>query len=149
MSRMCPELLRPQILDADVGATMRGMEIWSHDDLLHHAKQRAYAMGVGAAFSRDITEPGRDSARRWRFLVADPAGRWAYVDFLALHITRGADLLVTPLERAVERFVANNYPRETRMESLLADHARYKEGLLIRLRQRDLQRRELLASIEA
>lgn len=124
------------------------MRPWSHDDLLRHAIHRASHVGVGAAFVDDITEPGRDSARRWRFLIGDPAGRWAYVDFLALRIARSADLLVAPLERAVERFAANNYPCETRMESLVTDHARHEEGLPLHLRRGDLQWRDLSASTE-
>lgn len=109
---------------------------------------RASGVGVGAAFADDITERGRDFARRWQFLVADTSGRWAYVDFLAVRIARSANLLVTPLERAVERFVLNNYPHETRVESLVADHVRHDEGLPLHLRRRDLQRRDLSANTE-
>lgn len=116
------------------------MEFRAHNDLLRYLNQRISTTGVGAAFVEDITERGRDGARRWRFLVGDQAGQWAYVDFLAMSVARTANLVAGPLENAVERFIASNYPCESRLESLVAAYAKSEGGLPIHLGACDLQR---------
>lgn len=116
------------------------MKFRAHNDLLRYLNQRVSATGVGAAFVEDITEPGRDGARRWRFLVVDQVGHWAYVDFLAMSVARTANLIAGPLENAVERFIASNYPCESRLESLVAAYTESEGDLPIHFGARDLQR---------
>lgn len=45
----------------------------------------------------------------------------AWIEFIATRISPRANLLVDPLESAVERF-AGRYPLEVRMQSMLADY---------------------------
>jgi hypothetical protein len=94
----------------------------SHEELLAHATARCSrgGSGVGAAYDRDLTERDRDEARRWRFLVVDETGRFAYVEFLATRIPYSASFLTEPLEEAVEHFVSRSYPAEPRLAALVA-----------------------------
>jgi hypothetical protein len=95
----------------------------THNELLAYATGRCpqHVGGIGAAFAKDVTENDRDEARRWRFLIVNEKGTWAYVDFVATRVGCKEDLLVNPVEEAVETFISCRYARENRLASLLAE----------------------------
>jgi hypothetical protein len=89
--------------------------------LIDQAKRRAAgsATGIGASFDRDITPPDLDG-HRWRLIVSDgvDAGQ------LAAELSRSQSIAessipVLTLMRVVERR-AGGFPRESRLEDLLA-----------------------------
>lgn len=102
---------------------MYKMKTSIHDELLTHATNRRphYPGGVGAAFARDVTERDRDEARRWRFLVVDELGRWAYVDFVVTRVGYAENFNVEPIEEAVEHFISYRYAPEDRLASLVTE----------------------------
>jgi hypothetical protein len=119
----------------------------SHEELLAYAAERCRCGSheVGAAYDRDLTERGRDEARRWRFLVVDAAGRWAYVDFLATRVSYSASLTIELLEHAVEHFVGCRYPSEARLAGLRIESAESEGPIALPLDDR--YRREPAASL--
>lgn len=119
----------------------------SHEELLAYAAERCRrgSYEVGAAYERDLTERDRDEARRWRFLVVDPAGRWAYVDFLATRVPYSASLAIEMLEDAVEHFGGCRYPSEARLAGLRVESAESEGPIALPLQER--HRHEPAASL--
>ncbi len=117
---------------------MAEARLLSHEELLAHAIARCSrgASGVGAAFDRDLTERGRDEACRWRFLMVDETGHFAYVEFLVIRISYGTSFLTEPLEDAVEHFVACSYPAEARLAGLVAESEASQEPIVLPLAER-------------
>jgi hypothetical protein len=109
-----------------------------NEELLAYATGRCERAGaeIGAAFDRDLTEPDRDEARRWRFLIVDRVGGAEYVEFLATRIGRGVLLPVEPLEDAVEHFVVCGYPAEGRLAALKADSEGLTDPIVLPLAER-------------
>jgi hypothetical protein len=117
------------------------MRALDHDQLLAHAATRCppWEGAVGAAFVCDLTEPDRDEARRWRFLVSDSEGSWIYAEFVATRIGRQQRLLCEPLEEAVENELTLRYPAESRFTDLRAE-LEVRGGEPLRLRLEDHHR---------
>lgn len=109
-----------------------------HNELMAYATGRCpqHVGGIGAAFVRDVTENDRDEARRWRFLIVDEEGAWAYVDFVATRIGYKEDFLVNPVEDAVEDFISCRYAPENRLASLLAEAKGFADPIRLPLAAR-------------
>jgi hypothetical protein len=113
-------------------------QLMTHEELLSHATGRCErgSAEVGAAFDRDQTERDRDRACRWRFLIVDRGGASEYLEFVSTGIDPGVELLVEPLEDAVEHFVANTYPAEACLAILKFESDNREDPIVLPLPER-------------
>jgi hypothetical protein len=101
--------------------------------------------GIGAAFERDMTEPGRDG-RKFLCVVTDTKNGFGRIEVLAPRVPHGREVDPETIEEFVEKR-AGSFAIESRMQDLLAASPLRIELFL----SRDLQERSsaLLLSRES